>query len=93
MHLRAFSILKNKLIGHNDDSTLIDIVQSLGVRVAIAEFLNRDLCKVIVSGVTFGGIQLNANKAKTMTVTKSLTMNPKSPLLNIGGTVLKESND
>ena len=38
-----FSILKNKLIGYANDSTLIAIVPSPGVRVAVAESLSRDL--------------------------------------------------
>ena len=43
MHLGAFSILENNLIGYADDSTLIAVVPSPGVRVAV------------VSGKTFGG--------------------------------------
>ena len=39
-----------------------------------------------VSGVTFG-------KTKTMIVSSSRTMHPKSPPLTVGGTVLKESVD
>ena len=31
-----FSILENKLISYADDSTLIDVVPSLGVRVTVA---------------------------------------------------------
>ena len=38
-----FSILENKLIGYADDSTLMAIVPSPGVRVAAAESLIRDL--------------------------------------------------
>ena len=38
-------------------------------------------------------MKLNASKAKTMIVSRSHTMNPKSPALTIGGTVLKESDD
>ena len=41
-----FSSLENKLIGYADDSTLMAVVPSPGVRVAVAESL-------IVSGVTF----------------------------------------
>ena len=41
-----FSILENKLIGHADDSTLMAVVPSPGVRVAVAESLNRDLDRV-----------------------------------------------
>ena len=49
-----FSILENKLIGYADDSTLMEVVPSPGVRVAVAESLIRNLGRV-VSGVTFGG--------------------------------------
>ena len=38
-------------------------------------------------------MKLNANKAKTMTVSRSRTIHPQSPALTIGGTVLKESED
>ena len=41
-----FSILKNKLIGYADDSTLMAVVPSPGVRDTVAESLNRDLGKV-----------------------------------------------
>ena len=41
-----FSILEYKLIGYADDFTLIDVVPSTGVRVAVAESLSRDLVKV-----------------------------------------------
>ena len=47
----------------------------------------------LVSGVTFGGLKLNASKTKTMIVSRSRTMHPQSPPLTIGGTVLKESDD
>ena len=36
---------------------------------------------------------MNASKTKTMIVSRSRTMHPQSPLLTIGGTVLKESDD
>ena len=42
-----FSILENKLIGYADDSTLMAVVPSLGVRVVVAESLIRDLGRVI----------------------------------------------
>ena len=49
-----FSILENKLIGYADDSTLIAVVPSQGLRVIVAESLSRYLVKV-KSGETFGG--------------------------------------
>ena len=41
-----FSVLENKLIGYADDSTLIAVVPSPWLRVAVAESLSRDLVKV-----------------------------------------------
>ena len=41
-----FSILENKLIGYADDSTLMAVVPSPGVRVAVAESLIRHLGRV-----------------------------------------------
>ena len=41
-----FSILENKLIGYADDSTLMCVVPSPGVKVAVAESLIRDLGRV-----------------------------------------------
>ena len=36
---------------------------------------------------------MNASKTKTMIVSRSSTMHPQSPVLTIGGTLLKESDD
>ena len=41
-----FSILENKLIGYADDSTLMAVVSSPGIRVGVAESLIRDLDRV-----------------------------------------------
>ena len=41
-----FSILENRLIGYADDYTLMAVVPSPGVRVAVAESLIRDLVRV-----------------------------------------------
>ena len=41
-----FFILENKLIGYADDSTLIAVVPTPGLRVAVAESLSRDLVTV-----------------------------------------------
>ena len=46
VHVRVFSILENKLIGYADDSTLMAVLLSQGVRVAVAESLIRDLGRV-----------------------------------------------
>ena len=49
-----FYILENKLIDFADDFTLMAVVPSPGVRVAVAESLIRALA-VLMSGVIFGG--------------------------------------
>ena len=41
------SILENKLIGYANDSALIAVVLSPGLRVAVAESVSRDLVRVI----------------------------------------------
>ena len=38
-------------------------------------------------------MNLNMSKTKTMIVSRSCTMQPKSPPLTVGGTVLQESED
>ena len=87
-----FQILENKLIGYADDSTLMAVAPSPGVKVAVAESLIRDLGRVS-EWYDLWGVKLNASKTNTMIVSRLVTMHPKSPLLSIGGTVLKESDD
>ena len=60
------------------------------IRVTVAESLSRDLVKVS-EWCELWGMKLNASKS--MLVSRSRTMHPKSPALTIGGTVLKESDD
>ena len=87
-----FYILENKLIGYADDSTLMAIVPSPGVKVAVAESLIRALGRVS-KWCDLWGMKLNASKTKTMIVSRSRTVHPLSLPLTIGGTVLKESDD
>ena len=84
-----FSILENNLIGYTDDSTLMAVVPSPGVRAAVAESLNRDVSRVS-DWCNLWGMKLNAGKTKTMIVSRSRTMRPQSPPLTVGGTMLKE---
>ena len=65
---------------------------SPGLRIAVAESLIRDLGRVS-EGCDLWGMKLNANKSKTMIISRSRTAHPHSPPLTIGGTVLKESDD
>ena len=86
------SILENMLIGYADDSALMAVVPSIGVRVTVAEFLIRDLDRVS-EWCDLWELKLNVSKIKTMIVSRSRTMHPQSTPLTIGGTVLKESDD
>ena len=92
VHVELFSILENKLIGYADDSTLMAVVPSPGVRVSVAESLIRDFGRVS-EWCDLWGMKLNASRTKTMIVSRSRTMRPQSPPLTIGGTVLDESDD
>ena len=84
--------MENKLIGYADDSTLMAVVPSPGVIVAVAESLIRDLGRVS-EWCDLWGMKLNACKTKTMIVSRSCRMHNQLPPLTIGGTVLKESDD
>ena len=84
--------MENKLIGYADDSTLMAVVPSPDVRVAVAESLIPDLGRVS-EWCDLWGMKLNASKTKTIIVSRSRTMHPQPPPLTIGETVLKESDD
>ena len=86
------SILENNLIGYADDSTLIAVVPSSGVRVIVAETQSGDLV-MVNEWCDFWGMKLNASETKNMIVSRSSTMHPQLPPLTIGGSVLKESDD
>ena len=75
VHFGAFYILENKLIGYADDSTLMVIVPSPGVRAAVAESLIRDLGSVN-EWCDPWGMNLNASKTKTIIVFRPLSMRP-----------------
>ena len=87
-----FSILENNLIGYADDSTLMAVVSSPAVRVAVAKSLILDLGRVS-EWCDRRGMKLNASKTKTMIVSRSRTMHSQSPPLTIGRTVLKVPDD
>ena len=65
--MELFSILENKQIGYADDSTLMAVVTSPGVRVTLAESLIRDLGSVS-EWCYLWGMKLNASKTMTMIV-------------------------
>ena len=87
-----FLVLESKLIDYADDSTLMAVVPSPGVRVTAAESLIRDLGRVS-ERCYLRGIKLDASKTKTMIVSRSRTTHPQFHLLTIGGTALTGSDD
>ena len=89
---QLFSIVKNKLNGYADDSTLVDVVPSPGESVAVSESMNRDINRVSV-WYSLQGMKLNASKTKTIIVSRSRTIHPLLNPLTQDGTVLKESSD
>ena len=64
-----FPILQNKLIGYADGSTLIAVVPSPGIRVAVAESLSLYLVKVS-EWCDLLGIKLKARKTKSIMVSR-----------------------
>ena len=68
------------------------VVPSPDARVAVAEYLNRDLVRVN-AWCDLWGMKLNAGKTKTMILSRSRTMHPQPPPLTIDGTVLRKSDD
>ena len=70
--------MENKLIGLSDYSTLMAVGPSPGVRVAVAESMNRDLGKI--SGwCDLTGMNLKASKMKTMIVSRPHKMSDIHP--------------
>ena len=67
------------------------VVPSPGIRVAVEESLIHDLGRVS-EWCDLWEMKLNVSKTKTMIVSRSCTMHPRSPPLTICGTVLKESD-
>ena len=63
------------------NSTLMAVVPSFGVRVAVAESLSRDLGRVS-EWCEDWRMKLNASKTKTMIVARLRTLHPPSPPIN-----------
>ena len=61
------SILENKLIGYADDSTLMAVVPSPGIKVTVAESWIYDLGRVS-EWCDLWGMKLNASKTKAMII-------------------------
>ena len=82
-----FSIVKNKLYGYADDSTLVAVVPSSAERVAVTMSINSDLNGVSVWRDLWG-MKLNASKIKTMLVSWSRTVHYQLTPLTLDGTML-----
>ena len=76
-----YSNLEHELIGYADDSTLMAVVPSPGIRVTVAESLIRDLGRVS-EWCDIWGMKLNASKRKTMDDNIQVTHNasPVTPI-------------
>ena len=70
------------MIGYADDSILMAVVPSPGVRITVAESLIRDLGRVSEC-CDLSGMRLNVSKTKTMIVSRSRTIHLKWPTLTI----------
>ena len=90
--VELFSVMENNLSGYADDSTLVAVVPSTCERVAVSEYINRDLNRVSV-WCNLWGMNLNASRTKTMIVSRSRTVHPQLTPLTLDGTVLKKSAD
>ena len=64
------------MIGYADDSTLMAVVPSPGIRVTVEESQIRDLGWVS-EWCDLWGMKLNASKTKTMIISRSRTMHPQ----------------
>ena len=85
-------MLENKIYGYADDSTLVAVVPSPGMRVAVTESMKRDLNRVGVRCDRWG-MKLNASKSKTTIVSMSHTVHPQPTPLTLDRTVMKEFAD
>ena len=90
--LEIFSILENKLISYADDSTLIAVVPSPGVRVTVAESMISDLGRVSVWCDLLGD-DIECEYDQDYDSPKVSHNASQSLPLTIGGTVLTESDD
>ena len=61
--------MEKQLIGYANDTTVIAVVPSSGVRVIVAESLSRDVVKVS-EWCDLWGKKLNASRIKTMIVSR-----------------------
>lgn len=85
-----FNIVQNDLFSYADDSTLVAVIDSPADRLDVAQSLNRDLI-AINDWYNTWGMKLNAEKTKTMSISRSRTAFPRSPPLTIDNIILQDS--
>ena len=74
-----FYVLENKQISYADDSTLMAVVPSPGVRISVAESLIRNL-GMVIEWYDLLGMKLNESTTKNyMIVSRSRTMHSSDP--------------
>ena len=74
-----FNILENNLIGYADDSTLMAVVPSPGIRVTAEESLICDLGRV-TEWCDLWGMKLNASTTYTMSLQVTHNASPVTPI-------------
>ena len=79
------------LVAYADDATLLAVVPSPDMRSVISDSLNRDLAK-ISNWCRLWGIKMNPNKAQSMIVSRSRTLQPQHPDLFIDNVPLTTSD-
>ena len=80
-------ILENTLIGYADDSTLIVTVPNPGHRLTISASLDRDLVR-IANWCRSWGMKVNPSKTKSMVISRSRTIAPAFPNLELEGVLI-----
>ena len=75
-------MLRNRLIVYAENSTLMAVVPSPGVRVTVAASLIRDPGRVS-KWCDLWVMKLNASNTNTMIISRSRVMHPQSPPLTI----------
>lgn len=83
------SELENKINSYADDTTLYSSIPSPECRIEVAESLNRDLAK-ITSWCELWGMKLNAKKTHSIIISRSRTLAPPHPCLQVSGEQIED---
>ena len=86
-----WSDIESELISYADDTTLYVAVCSPDDRTAKADMLCRDLLR-IKSWCERWGMRLNPSKSRSLIISRSRTLLPQHPVLNIGNDSITDSS-